>query len=71
VREKALAAQRAGLHRVVLPRENEFDLADLPAETRRGMEFVLVDSIQEVLRVAFSGSNGGVGSMVPTHERNE
>jgi ATP-dependent Lon protease len=70
VREKALAAQRAGLHRVVLPRENEFDLEDLPAETRRQMEFVLVDSIEEVLHVAFNGSNGGVGSPVPTHERN-
>jgi ATP-dependent Lon protease len=71
VREKALAAQRAGLQRVVLPRENEFDLAELPTETRRGLEFVLVDSIEEVLRVAFNGSNGGVGSTVPTHERNE
>ncbi|HEY6462121.1 MAG TPA: S16 family serine protease, partial [Polyangiaceae bacterium] len=70
VREKALAAQRAGLHRVVLPRENEFDLEELPAETRRDMEFVLVDSIEDVLHVAFNGSNGGVGSTVPTHERN-
>jgi ATP-dependent Lon protease len=70
VREKALAAQRAGLHRVVLPRENEPDLEELPGETRRQMEFVLVDSIEEVLSVAFNGSNGGVGSMVPTHERN-
>src|SRR5581483_9699577 len=70
VREKALAAQRAGLHRIVLPRENEFGLEDLPAETRRGMEFVLVDSIDEVLRVAFNGSNGGVGSMTTTDERN-
>jgi ATP-dependent Lon protease len=70
VREKALAAQRAGLHRIVLPRENEFDLEDLPAETRRGIEFVLVDSIDEVLRAAFNGSNGGVGSTVTTDERN-
>jgi ATP-dependent Lon protease len=70
VREKALAAQRAGLQRVVLPRENEFDLEELPAETRRQMEFVLVDSIEDVLGVAFNGSNGGVGSSVPTHERN-
>jgi ATP-dependent Lon protease len=71
VREKALAAQRAGLHRVVLPRENEFDLEELPAEARRSMEFVLVDSIEDVLRVAFNGSNGWVGSTVPTHERTE
>ena len=35
VREKVLAAQRAGLKRVILPRENEPDLEDLPAETKR------------------------------------
>jgi ATP-dependent Lon protease len=58
LREKVLAAQRAGLKRVVLPRENEADLADLPAETKREMEFVLVDSIEDVLEVAFSDTNG-------------
>ena len=36
IREKALAAQRAGLKRVILPRENEPDLAELPPETRDG-----------------------------------
>jgi ATP-dependent Lon protease len=70
VREKALAAQRAGLQRVVLPRENRPDLEELPSETRRELEFVLVDSIEEVLSVAFDASNSGVGSTVPTHERN-
>ena len=69
VREKALAAQRAGLRRVVLPRENEFDLDELPKETRRDVDFVLVDSIEQALAVAFEGSNGGVGSKVPTKER--
>jgi ATP-dependent Lon protease len=55
VREKALAAQRAGLKRVVLPRENQFDLEDLPAQTRRELDFVLVDSIEQVLDVAMNG----------------
>jgi ATP-dependent Lon protease len=59
VREKALAAQRAGLRRMVLPRENEFDLEELPAETRRDLEFVLVDSIVQVFDVAFDGAAGG------------
>ncbi|HEV2903072.1 MAG TPA: endopeptidase La, partial [Gaiellaceae bacterium] len=40
VREKVLAAQRAGVHTVVLPSENEPDLDDLPTETRKGLEFV-------------------------------
>jgi ATP-dependent Lon protease len=53
VREKTLAAQRAGLKRVILPRDNEPDLAELPAETKRELEFVLVDSIDEVFDAAF------------------
>jgi ATP-dependent Lon protease len=55
IREKALAAQRARLKRVIMPRENEPDLAELPAETRRELEFVLVDSIEEVFQAAFDG----------------
>ncbi len=55
VREKSLAAQRAGLRRVILPRENEPDLEELPAETRAALEFVPVDSIEEVLAAAFDG----------------
>jgi ATP-dependent Lon protease len=53
VREKVLAAQRAGIRRVILPRENEPDLEDLPTETREQIEFVLVDTIEEVLEAAF------------------
>ena len=57
VREKVLAAQRAGLGRVILPRENEHDLDELPDETRDALAFVLVDSIEDVFAAAF-GSNG-------------
>ncbi len=56
IREKALAAQRAGLKRVILPRGNEPDLEELPPETRRELEFVPVDSIDEVLAAAFDGT---------------
>ena len=62
VRDKVLAAQRAGLGRVILPRENEHDLEELPPETRHVLRFVLVDSIDEVFDAAFrpngSGENG-------------
>jgi ATP-dependent Lon protease len=58
VREKVLAAERAGLKRVILPSENEHDLDDLPGETRRELEFVLVDTIDHVLDVAFDGRMG-------------
>jgi ATP-dependent Lon protease len=65
VREKVLAAQRAGLKRVILPRENEVDLEDLPAETRRELEFVLVDSIEQVFEVAFDGTGNGATRRAP------
>jgi len=52
VRDKVLAAQRAGLTRVILPRDNEHDLAELPQESRDAIEFVLVDSLDEVMAAA-------------------
>ncbi len=55
VREKVLAAQRAGLKKVILPRENEGDLSEIPAETRAELEFVLADAIQDVLEAALDG----------------
>ena len=58
VREKVLAAERAGLKRVILPLENAHDLDDLPPETRAGLEFVLVDHVEEVFEHAFRGRRG-------------
>jgi ATP-dependent Lon protease len=57
VREKVLAAQRAGLKRVILPSENEPDLGELPAETKRELEFILADTIEQVLEVALDSSH--------------
>jgi ATP-dependent Lon protease len=55
VREKVLAAQRAGIKRVIIPHENEPDLEELPKETRRELDFVLADTLDEVLSAAFDG----------------
>jgi ATP-dependent Lon protease len=55
IREKSLAAERAGLKRVIVPRENEPDLEELPPETKEALDFVLVDSIDDVFRAAFDG----------------
>ncbi len=55
LREKSLAAQRAGLKRVIFPRENEPDLDDLPPEARGAIEFIPVDTIEEVFAAAFDG----------------
>jgi ATP-dependent Lon protease len=52
VKEKVLAARRAGIKRVILPKPNEKDLRDLSNEIRAEMEFVFVERIEEVLDAA-------------------
>jgi ATP-dependent Lon protease len=64
VRDKVLAAQRAGLGRVILPRENQHDLEELPPETRDALGFVLVDSIDEVFDAAFSKNGSATNGRV-------
>ena len=56
IREKALAARRFGIKTFILPALNEPDLAELPEELRREMEFVPVESLEQVLNVAMSNS---------------
>ncbi|WP_322487739.1 endopeptidase La [Chloroflexus sp.] len=50
VKEKLLAAQRAGVRKVLLPAENEIDLREVPAEAKEQLEIVLVKHMDEVLR---------------------
>jgi ATP-dependent Lon protease len=52
IKEKVLAARRSGIHRVILPRDNEQDLRELPEEVRRQMEFILADRIEDALAAA-------------------
>jgi ATP-dependent Lon protease len=52
IKEKMLAAQRAGLKRIILPLANQKDLAELPDKIREELEFVLVDRIDDVLTAA-------------------
>jgi ATP-dependent Lon protease len=49
LKEKALAAQRAGIKRLIIPRRNEADIEDIPEHLRRKLKFVLVDEVNEVL----------------------
>ena len=49
IEEKVLAARRAGMTTVILPRRNERDLAELPATIRNEIEFVLVDDVADVI----------------------
>jgi ATP-dependent Lon protease len=52
VKEKVLAAKRAGLKTIILPKRNEPDLDDLSPELRGEMTFILVDNVDEVLQNA-------------------
>jgi ATP-dependent Lon protease len=55
IKEKVLAARRAGIRRVILPRENEKDLRDVPDHLRREMQFVFAERVEDVLRAALPG----------------
>ncbi|TFH05262.1 MAG: endopeptidase La, partial [Spirochaetales bacterium] len=52
IKEKIIAAHRAGVTRVILPKENEKDLDDVPQEVRDDLSFVFVETVEEVLREA-------------------
>jgi ATP-dependent Lon protease len=52
IKEKVLAAHRAGIREVILPRRNEKDLSEVPQEVRDELEFRFVDSCEDVLREA-------------------
>src|SRR5579859_5878638 len=56
VKDKILAAARAGITRIIMPAENERDLEEIPADVREKMEFHLVESMDEVVAVALDGT---------------
>jgi ATP-dependent Lon protease len=57
IKDKALAAYRAGIHEVILPHQNEKDLEEIPEEIRKTMQLHLVDSMDEVLRIALENGD--------------
>jgi ATP-dependent Lon protease len=59
LKEKALAAQRVGINRLIIPRRNEADIDDIPEHLRKRMKFVLVDSEDEVLDAALEKRRRG------------
>jgi ATP-dependent Lon protease len=54
VKEKVLAAHRAGVKNIILPRDNEKDLADIPKKVRDVLDLHLVDTVDEVLQIALA-----------------
>ncbi len=52
IKEKVLAARRAGIHTVIMPKANQKDLRDLPEEVRKEMEFIFAQRVEDVLQTA-------------------
>jgi ATP-dependent Lon protease len=55
VKEKLLAAHRHGMTEVILPRDNEKDLAEVPENILKEMKITFADSMDEVIRIALAG----------------
>ncbi len=69
VKEKVLAARRAGIKRVILPKDNEKDLRELPEPVRRELEFVFAERVEDVLHAALPGALHAVGAADGDHRR--
>ena len=65
VKDKVLAARRAGVRKVILPEENRRNLVEIPEELRKDMEFHFVESIADVLEYAL---DEGAGSEADTQK---
>ncbi|MDO8530679.1 MAG: endopeptidase La [Dehalococcoidia bacterium] len=66
LKEKILAAHRAGIRTFVLPKKNQNDILDVPAKVRRDLKFVFVETMDEVLESALrEGRSGGVEVVQP------
>lgn len=59
IKEKCLAAHRAGVSRILLPKRNEPDLEEVPDEVREGLEICLVSRVDEVLGLVTAGDPNG------------
>jgi ATP-dependent Lon protease len=52
IKEKVLAARRAGIKTIILPRRNERDLEDIQPEVRKELQMIFVDTVDEVIKAA-------------------
>jgi ATP-dependent Lon protease len=58
IKEKVLAAKRAGIEMIILPRRNEKDLEEVPAAVREALRFVFVDTMDDVIDQALEPRGG-------------
>jgi ATP-dependent Lon protease len=57
IKEKILAAQRAGIRKVLLPARNRKDLQDVPETTRQAMQFIFLETADDAVRAALNPIN--------------
>jgi ATP-dependent Lon protease len=69
IKEKVLAARRAGVRELVLPTQNQRDLRDIPVELRNQLVYHFVSSVEEVIELAFSEMPKVNGEMASTRSR--
>jgi ATP-dependent Lon protease len=65
VKEKVLGAHRAGLKTILLPRDNEKDLADIPKNVLDTLDIYMVDTMDEVLKIALAGPLPTIAAAAP------
>jgi ATP-dependent Lon protease len=65
IKEKTIAAARAGIKRVILPARNRRDLEDIPQSTREALQFVWVERVTEALAVALGSAPPAEGDAEP------
>jgi len=68
IKEKMLAAHRAGLKVVCLPSRNARDLEELPQEVRDELKFILVDRVEQVFETAFGNAEGTQSDQIQTEQ---
>lgn len=54
VKEKVIAAHRAGIRQIILPKKNEKDLKDVPEEVRLEMKYHFIDSVRDLLKITLN-----------------
>ena len=57
IREKVLAAHRAGIRKVMLPKDNAVDIDEIPKKVRDQLEFVLLEHVEDALKEVLVGTN--------------
>jgi ATP-dependent Lon protease len=65
IKEKVIAAHRAGAKRIVLPAENEKDLEDIPEDVRKDLEFTAVETVEELLKAVLDVEIPPASALVP------